>query len=240
VAIDGPVLLDAPLEDVVRIRLNRPSCHNAINEETVDALADAVADTGTARCVVIGSAAPGMFCSGADVRIDASERTHVSRVLYTLYRSLILLECPVIAAVDGPAVGGGAQLALACDVRIASPMSYLRFVGPAHGLAVGAWGLASIVGRGTAMDLCLSGRAVSAVEAAQLGLVARVTDAPMDAALAYAQHLIGLDRSGVSRVKRIVHNSATLASLEAEARGNDDWDGRVAGWDADGVDGLDC
>ena len=82
----------------------------------------------------------------------------------------------VVAALDGAAVGGGAQLAIAADLRVAAPAAFLQLAGPGHGLAVGAWGLPSLVGRGRALDLCLSMRPVEREEALAIGLVDRVAD----------------------------------------------------------------
>ena len=84
----------------------------------------------------------------ADLSLADDERAQVSDLLYRLYQRMLLSPAPVIAAVDGPAVGGGAQLALASDLRVGGAGARLRFVGPGHGLAVGSWGLPSLVGRG--------------------------------------------------------------------------------------------
>src|SRR4029450_12728200 len=80
----------------------------------------------------------------------------------------------------------------------------IRFAGAGHGLAVGAWGLGSLVGRGRAMDLCLSMREGSADEATAIGLVDRVADDPDAVALRLATQVTRLDRAAVARVKRLV------------------------------------
>ena len=84
----------------------------------------------------------------------------------------------MLAALDGPAIGGGLQLAITCDLRIAAPAAWLQARGPGHGLAVAAWGLPTLVGRSRALDLCLTGRRVDAQEALAIGLVDRVEDDP--------------------------------------------------------------
>src|SRR4029453_2782091 len=126
---------------------------------------------------------------------------------------------PIVAALAGPAIGGGAQLAIASDLRIAGRNARIRFAGAGHGLAVGAWGLGSLVGRGRAMGLCLSMRDVSADEAAAIGLVDRVDDAPDGAPLRLATQVTRLDRAAVARVKRLVASDDLLESLRRERRG---------------------
>lgn len=209
------------------IGLNRPARRNAIDLETVQALRTTVADR-QASVVVLTSATPGIFCAGADVKIDDGERAEVSRNLYALYDEMLASPTPIVAALDGAAVGGGAQLAVACDLRIASTRAWMQFVGPGHGLAVGAWALPSLVGRGRAIDLCLSGRRVSGVEAHQIGLVDRLDDDPVAAAHALAAEWAGLDGPAVSAVKAIIGLAAARKdALELEAAGNAAWEGQT-------------
>ena len=116
--------------------------------------------------VLLGSTDPRVFCAGADLSLPMADRAAVSDLLYECYEHMITRPGPVIAVVGGPAVGGGAQLATAADLRIAGPGARLRWAGPAGaGLAVGAWILPDLVGRGMAMELCLTGRWVDAAEA---------------------------------------------------------------------------
>ena len=102
----------------------------------------------------------------------------MSDALYALYARILELPRPVLAALDGPAIGGGLQLAITCDLRIAAPGAWLQARGPGHGLAVAAWGLPTLVGRSRALDLCLTGRRIDAEEALAIGLVDRVEDDP--------------------------------------------------------------
>jgi enoyl-CoA hydratase/carnithine racemase len=143
---------------------------------------------------------------------------------------MLLSPAPIVAAVDGAGVGGGAQLALASDIRIGSPRAELRFVGPGHGLAIGSWGLPSVVGRSRATELCLTMRSVGAEEALALGLLDRVEDDPRAAALELAERFAKLDAGAVTRVKSVVRTaSGVLAALEEERRANlEAWSGSVA------------
>jgi enoyl-CoA hydratase/carnithine racemase len=223
-----PLLVDAPREGVLRLRLNRPERHNAVDAGLLAAL-HAALERPAARAVLIGSATPGQFCSGADLSIADDERAAVSDGLYELYRRILALDVPVLAALSGPAVGGGAQLAIACDLRVATPGACLRFVGPGHGLAVGAWGLPALVGRGRAIDLCLTGRRVGAEEALAMGLIDRVAVDADAAALALAAELATLDPRAVARVKAIVGRAVEAhEALELEAAGNRAWAGAVS------------
>jgi enoyl-CoA hydratase/carnithine racemase len=172
-----------------------------------------------------------VFCGGADLDLEDAERAALSERLYVLYERMLAADVPLIAAVGGAAVGGGAQLAVACDIRVAGPRARLRFPGPGHGLAVGAWALPSLVGRGRAMELCLSMRWVDAEEASGMGLVDRVAEDPAAAALDLAEHVAALDADAVRRVKRVVGTAARRdAALAEEAEGNRlGWSGDVAG-----------
>jgi len=166
------------------ITLNRPEKLNALNRATVTELVDAaeraLADP-EIRVLVLTGAGEKAFVAGADIKemstLNAAEAQEFSRFLQ---RSLDRLERspkPVVAAVNGFALGGGCELALACHVRIASETA--RFGQPEVnlGLIPGAGGtqrLPRIVGRGRALDLILSGRMIDAAEAHRIGLVNQV------------------------------------------------------------------
>lgn len=207
------------------VSLARPARRNALDLATMGALRAAIRSA-PATVIVVRSAAPGMFCAGADLAIDDGERAQVSRELYALYGEMLAAPAVIVTALDGPAVGGGAQLAIASDLRIAGPDAWLQFVGPGHGLAVGAWALPSLVGRGRALDLCLSSTRVQAAQALAIGLVDRVESEPAPAAAELAARWAALDPDAVRRVKAIVGRATGRAeALALEASGNDDWDG---------------
>jgi enoyl-CoA hydratase/carnithine racemase len=138
----------------------------------------------------------------------------------------------VVAALDGPAVGGGAQLAVACDLRVAGPGASIRFLGPGHGLAVGAWALPGLVGRGRALDLCLTGRTVEPEEALRIGLVDRLAGDASAAAAELAATLGALELDAVARVKAVAARAladGAGAALALEAEGNARWHGGTPG-----------
>jgi enoyl-CoA hydratase/carnithine racemase len=214
------IVVERAGDGVVTVLLDRAHRHNALDAATVDALQEAFTGAGEpgTRAVVLGSTRPGMFCSGADLRIDDDERAAVSDRLYALYAIMIHLPVPIVAAVDGAAVGGGVQLVLAADVRFGSPRAALRLAGPGHGLAVGLWGLPSAVGRGAAMHLALSGRSLNAEEAHRLGLLEDLDDEPLAAARALAHRVTELDREAVARAKAAVVEGERLPERLAEER----------------------
>jgi enoyl-CoA hydratase len=217
---EASLRVDRPVTGVLRLRLHRPERRNALNRPLLDALLDAFEDPAE-PVVLLGSTSPEAFCAGADLRLADAERAELSDLLYALYERMTASAAIVVAALPGPAVGGGAQLAIAADLRVAARGARIQVAGPGHGLAVAAWGLPSLVGRGRAMDLCLTMRAVGAEEALAIGLVDRVVDDAEEAALELARELAALDPAAAARVKHVAWDAArALAALEAERAGN--------------------
>ena len=214
------VRLERPEDGVLALWLDRPEKRNALDDRMVSELLQALRWEGV-RAIVLGSADSRCFCAGADIGLTDEARARLSDRLYELYERMVRLPAPIVVALEGPAVGGGAQLAIAADLRVAAPSASLRFVGPGHGLAVGAWALTGLVGRGRAADLCLSMRSVDAREALEAGLVDRIDADPKRAAVELATSIARLDPGAIHRVKSIVHQaSSTLGALAEERRGN--------------------
>jgi enoyl-CoA hydratase len=229
VSSDGVLVADRPADGVLRLLLNRPERRNALDRALVEALLEAFAGPSCAA-VVLSSTTPDAFCSGADVSLEDGERSEVSDLLYVLYERMLSCPAPIVVAVAGHAVGGGAQLAIAGDLRVAGPSASFRFPGAGHGLAVGAWGLPSIVGRGRALDLCLTMREVGADEALAIGLADRLDADPAATALALAAAFAQLVPEAAARVKRVAAEAVGLrAALELERRENRAWSGSMAG-----------
>lgn len=225
------LLVDSPRPGVQRLLLDRPQRRNALDADLAAALLVALNDRTQppVRIVVLGSSTPGIFCAGADLGLDDATRARLSETLYAVYEAMIDHPAILIAAVDGAAIGGGAQLAIASDLRVFSSNAWLRIVGPGHGLAIGSWGLPSLVGRGHAMRLCVTGDKVDADEAARIGLAdRRCAEDPLAVATTLAGELAELDPGALQRVKRIVVSGAGLkTSLRTEADGNRQWAGSV-------------
>jgi len=169
-------------EDDVRIvTLDRPARRNALRPPDLDALESAVVDAD--EPVVYLHGAGSSFCAGADFDAVAAldDPEAFARQGQRVARVLEESDSVVVAGIDGPARGGGVELALACDLRVATPEATLGEPGVRFGL-FGAWGgtvrLPRIVGEGAALDFSLSGRVVDADEALRMGLVSRVVDDP--------------------------------------------------------------
>jgi len=200
------------------LRLSRPERRNALDVSLLSAVTDSLALEPEVP-VVLGSTDPRVFCAGADLTISEAERAAVSDLIYDCCETIVTRPGPVIAVLAGAAVGGGAQLAAASDLRIAGPAARLRWIGPPGlDLAVGAWLLPDLVGRGTAMDLVLTGRWVEAAEALALGLVNRVCDNPDVVA---GQIATDLARRGAGAgVKAVMAAGGLLDRMQAERSAN--------------------
>jgi enoyl-CoA hydratase/carnithine racemase len=217
---DGP-------EGSLVLRLSAAERRNALRAETVTALSAGLADD-PGRTVVLASQTPGMFCAGADLKIGDRERAQVSDRLYALYGEIVTRPGAVVALVDGAAVGGGAQLAAAADIRIISHRARFRWVGPGHGLAVGAWILPSLVGRTAALELTLTSRWVDAPTAVRLGLATEISEQPDERLAAVVADVRRGTPRALARVKRIALGDL-LGRLDEERRLNAEaWDGQVA------------
>lgn len=185
------------VERVATLTIRRPEVKNAIDLATMDELGRAVSVLGADRTLqaVIVTGAGGTFVSGGDLKsLEALEGIEagraMSRKMQAVLQRLEELEVPVIAALEGYALGGGAEMALACDLRIAASDAKIGFKQIALGIMVG-WGggqrLRALVGRGRALELLLTGDTLSGEEACRLGLVDRVV--PPGTALAEAEAL---------------------------------------------------
>lgn len=228
-------MTDAPTPEVLvqdqgpvrLIRLQRPSAKNALTPEVVDALSEAFSAAGAApgvRAIVL-SGVPGAFCSGADVRIIAREMEaggqavrHVLERFQALSLGIVKLPKPVVAAVTGPAVGFGADLALACDFRIFAESGYLQEKFVAIGLMPdggGSYFLTKLLGPARALSMLMLGSRIDAAQAVSLGLASSMTaDADAEAAaLVLAGTLAAGPPLSLARIKAAVHENA--AALEA-------------------------
>jgi enoyl-CoA hydratase/carnithine racemase len=172
---------------VAVLTINRPQVLNALNRQTLDELRHAVVELthdATVRAVIITGAGEKSFVAGADISELATQTPHDSRDYARRGQHVFdLIEHmgkPVIAAVNGFALGGGCELAMACTLRIAADTA--RFGQPEINLGLipgfaGTQRLTRLVGRGHALDLLLSGRQIRADEALRIGLVNRVVPA---------------------------------------------------------------
>jgi enoyl-CoA hydratase/carnithine racemase len=175
-------ILVSYLEDgIVLITLNRPQAANALSVQMLKELQDAIDNCKfdpAVRCVVITGDGEKAFCAGADLKERAGMDVPAVRRTVSLIRSTVnLIEGlpqPVIAAVNGVAFGGGTELALACDIRVASETAKFGLTETSLGIIPGAGGtqrLPRLVGKGRAKELIYTARRIDANEAKEIGLV---------------------------------------------------------------------
>lgn len=203
----------------LRIRLDAPARRNALSLATVQHLHDTLA-ANPGPTLLLGSTTDDIFSAGADLDVDDTSRAQLSDLLYACYEQLVTRPGIVIAVVEGSAVGGGAQLCAAADVRTISAAARWRWVGPGHGLAVGAWILPTLLGRSRGLDLALTSRWLSAEEAVQSGFAARVDDSPWLRAHEIAQVLASADTAAIARVKQVATDLSLLDRLARERSEN--------------------
>jgi enoyl-CoA hydratase/carnithine racemase len=197
---------------VAVIRLERPEARNAINTqmllELLEHLAVARGDDGV-RVLVFSSADHMGFSAGADVREQLDDEGKVRRMqlFADLYDQVVAFPKPTVAACHGDVVGGGAEIAVACDLRVGGANLRMRFPGAALGVPVGPARLVTLCGLAAAKYLLLSSRTVGADEALRLGLVNRVAPAAgtEEAALELAASVAAHPPEAVARLKRMLH-----------------------------------
>ena len=173
-----------PDEDVAILKINRPEVLNALDKEVVAELYTAIDIAGAddkIKVIIITGAGERSFCAGGDIRyvanIDPIEAERYATFMHGLLNKMENLEKPVIAAINGYALGGGCQLALACDIRIASSNAKIGQTEVTIGVPPG-WGgtqrLSRIVGPAKAKELIYTGKMITAKEAEGIGLVNKV------------------------------------------------------------------
>lgn len=183
------VILVEEKEQILILTLNRPEIMNSFNFAQLHALRDQIESVRfrpEIRVVIITGAGDKAFCAGADLKERATlSDIKVREYIYTirnLFTTIEYLNKPVIAAVNGVALGGGTELALASDIRIASENATMGLTETRLAIIPGAGGtqrLPRLIGKGKAKELIFTGRRVSAQEALQIGLVNQVC--PLDA-----------------------------------------------------------
>ena len=167
--------------DIAIVEMNRPDVKNAMNsallEELIASVRKVKDDNGAAAAVVTGSG--GAFSSGADVaeRVDGDAARKRMELFCELYEIVTAFPKPTVAAITGACIGGGAEVASACDLRVGTPAVAIRFPGALFGIPVGVARLPLLVGLSHAKDLLLTGRTIGAEEAYRMGFLNRVVDA---------------------------------------------------------------
>ncbi|GAA1924191.1 enoyl-CoA hydratase [Nocardioides marmoribigeumensis] len=227
------VVVARPVPEVAVVTLDRPERMNSLAFDLVVPLRDELRrlhDDTSVRAVVLTGAGRG-FCSGADQSGERGQVPHVEgltqpsvalramEVLDEVVITLRGLHQPVIAAVNGPAIGGGLCLALACDIRVAAEPAYFRAAGINNGLTASELGLSYLlpraVGSSRAFEIMLTGRDVPAAEASAIGLVSAVVPPAelLDHCVALGSRVAAFSRPGVELTKRTLWSSLDASSL---------------------------
>ncbi|QSX01061.1 enoyl-CoA hydratase/isomerase family protein [Haloterrigena alkaliphila] len=208
------------------VTIDRPEARNALTVEGLEAL-EAAVDDAEESVIYLRGAGPA-FCAGADLAAvgdldgDSERAIEFARLGQRVARTIEDSPAVVVAGIDGPARGGGLELALACDVRVGTPDSTYGEPGVTFGL-FGAWGgtvrLPRVLGEGDALEFALSGRTVDAEAALRMGLISRIEAEPR----AVAEEIAENADDALTVLKRRIRDDrerATQERLEADAFGD--------------------
>ena len=221
-------ILYAVDQGVAVITLNRPEVMNSIDPETREELSllwRRIAQDDQVRCVVLTGAGDRAFCTGSDLKKTMPPKESVAQMTFGSAESAHLLsgmeiDQPIICAINGYAMGGGLELALACDIRVAVDTAQFALSEVRIGSIPGAGGtqnLPRLVGMSDAMLMLLTGDRVDALEALRLGLVSRVVPAAelLNCALSIAQRIAQNAPLSVRAIKKVVKNGLQMPLEQA-------------------------
>lgn len=219
-------------EHIGYITINRPQALNALNRETLSELNIAILELAGNKdiaVIILTGAGDKAFVAGADIKemenMSPQKAKEFALLGNKVFELLENIEQPVIAAVNGFALGGGCELAMACDIRYASENA--RFGQPETGLGItpgfgGTQRLPRLIGKGAAMEMLLSGKIVNAAEAYRLGLVQKVAADVMLEAEKFAQTIAAKGPFAVRQTKQVAANGLNIdlkraLAMESEA-----------------------
>lgn len=218
-------------ENVCTLTINAPKTLNALNSALLDEMRSFLTELDTTKCrvLIITGAGEKSFVAGADIAemsgLNEAEGEAFGRRGAAVFRMIETLPIPVIAAVNGFALGGGCELAMACDIRICSENA--RFGQPEVGLGIipgfsGTYRLAKLVGMGMAKQLIFSGKAIKADEALRIGLVNAVYEPEwlMAEAVKLAHTIVRNAPLAIAAAKRCINAEYDLSADEAIAYEN--------------------
>jgi enoyl-CoA hydratase/carnithine racemase len=216
---------------VALLRLDRPEARNAMSTQMLNELLEHLAaarEDESVRVLVLSSSDHMGLSAGADVReeLDGDGRVRRMELFARLYDELTAFPKPTVAACHGSCVGGGAEIAVACDLRVAGSNLRLRFPGGALGVPVGPARLVTLCGLSVAKYLLLTAKDVGAEQALRWGLVHRVAPAAAteEAALELAASVAGNSPEAVATLKRMLHEwDAVEDRSRAEGQGQVEW-----------------
>lgn len=214
----GPIEVeqhDGPHGPLVLVRLNRPTVRNALDVPLLGELVEALDGLGRRTDVrgVVLAGVDGVFSAGADLDERAgSDRRRWTELFTTAQELLVDLPMASVAAIEGPAIGGGAELAGGCDVRIAGRGARFRFPGAVHGVPVGVARTVGQVGLSVAKEWVLSGRDIGVEEAERRGFVQHLVDAgeAVDAAMTWLTEVASRDAPTIALLGRLFDQQSGL------------------------------
>lgn len=218
-------------EGVGLLRMDRPDALNAIDTAMLDEMVghlEASREDPEVRVVVLSSTDYSAFSAGADLKEELDHEGKVERMqkFADLYDLVVGFPKPTLAACHGYTVGGGAEIAVGCDIRIGGSNLQMRFPGAALGVPVGAARLVTLCGLGAAKYLLLGSQTVKADEALRIGLISRVAPgaATEEATLELAGRMAAFDPESVARLKQMLHRWDDVEGRSAdEGRGQVTW-----------------
>ncbi|HYN25296.1 MAG TPA: enoyl-CoA hydratase/isomerase family protein [Pyrinomonadaceae bacterium] len=210
---------------VLLITLNRPEKRNSLHPDLIRELAQALTQTETDETLnaVVITGAGTSFCAGLDLihllSLDAENKFAYVQTAFALFHRLYTLPQPVIAAINGPAMAGGFDLAAFCDFRLCAPEAKFAQTEILLGLTQIMYPLYKVIGMGRAKELALTGEAISAEEAYRIGLVNRIypSEELLEQALKLAETLAKRPREALFATKRL---SRELIEMDTESAMN--------------------
>jgi enoyl-CoA hydratase len=215
---------------IALLRLERDEARNAMNTAMLDEILSHLASArdDAVRVLVISSNDHLGLSAGADVREELDDEGRVRRMelFAQVYDELTAFPKPTVAACHGSVVGGGAEVAVACDLRVGGSNLRIRFPGAALGVPVGPARLITLCGLATAKYLLLTSRNVGADEALRMGLIHRVAPAARteEAALELAAEIAEHPPEAVARLKQMLHRwDGVVERSVDEGRGQVEW-----------------
>ncbi|MCH2657528.1 MAG: enoyl-CoA hydratase/isomerase family protein [Dehalococcoidia bacterium] len=229
---DESVILQEKQGDILILTLNRPDRHNAMNALLSHRLGEVIAKSPQedVKVIIITGAGDKSFCAGGDM-LEMSGKEEFSPLLppaalrFNGAQEIEKSPIPIIAAINGYCYGGGARLAILCDIRLASKNATFRLPGSEYGLVVAAATLPRLVGVSKAKEWIYTARRFDAIEALDAGLLSAVhpTNMLMDEALEMAKIIAQHSPESVQESKRVIdlatlHKEAVIAEQEANSR----------------------
>jgi enoyl-CoA hydratase len=216
------LIVEHPSDDIVVLKINRPQVRNALNLEVRTGLADEITRCGAdkaVRCIIV-TGSDVAFAAGADIAemADAGPVEVMARNVQKYWRTIMECPKPLIAAVEGFALGGGLELALCADIIVAGEGARLGLPEVKIGILPGGGGtqkLARLIGRQRAMLLVMTGRMFSASEAFNMGIASELapTGQALSRALGIAREIAAMPAIAVTQIKEII-NAGLNAPLD--------------------------